>query len=66
MTITINGEAYNKAFVHQLFKSGRKAISSHVITDDDHDCINKALLYTEMFTHILGNLPEITDFVKDQ
>ena len=66
MTITINGEAYNKASVHQLFKSGHNAISSHGITDNDHGCINKVLLYTEIFTHILGNLPEITDFAKDQ
>lgn len=65
MTVTINGESYNKASVHQLFKRGRKAILSHNIAVD-HSCINKSLFYTEMFTHILGNLPDVRDFVENQ
>ena len=65
MTVTINNKNYNQDTTHEIFKQGRKEIISHGITDE-HGYINKALTYTELFTHILGNIPAIAALIEKQ
>jgi hypothetical protein len=65
MTVNINGESYNQGKTHELFRQGREAIKAHGISDD-HGYINKALYYTELFTHMLGSLPAISDLTEEQ
>jgi len=64
MNVTINGESYNQTKTHELFKQGREAIKAHCIPDD-HGYINKALYFTELFTHMLGSLPAISDLSEE-
>jgi hypothetical protein len=64
MTVTINGESYNQVKTHELFKQGREAIKAHGISDD-HGYIRKALHFTELFIHMIGNLPAISNLTED-
>ena len=65
MKVTINGESYNQGKTLELFKQGRAAIKAHGISDE-HGYINKTLYYTELFTHMLGSLPAISNLIEEQ
>ena len=64
MNITVNGENYDQGKTHQFFLQGREDIKAHGIFDE-HGYINKALYYTEMFTHLIGNLSAISSLCKE-
>ena len=64
MTVSVNGESYDQGKTHQLFQQGRLAIKSHGIIDE-HGYINKALYYTEIFTHLIGNLSAINNYINE-
>ena len=65
MNVTINNERYNKHTVHQLFKQGRDTALSRSPAKE-HGLISKVLNATEVFTHALGGLPELIDFVEER
>ena len=63
MKITVNNKPYDRDTVHAFFKSARKEVHDRNITDE-HGYIDKTLTCTELFTHAIGNLQELNDYIK--